>query len=73
LGYLNKSGSNILDPTSGKVTLLILDRSFDAIAPLIHDFHYQALVYDILEIDNDYIELKTNEKKNDKDTGQTSK
>ena len=34
-------------------SLLIIDRSYDLIAPLVHEFTYQAMVYDLLEVKND--------------------
>lgn len=36
-------------------TLLIIDRSEDPLTPLMHDFRYQAMVHDLLSIDNDCI------------------
>lgn len=33
--------------------LLLLDRSHDPVAPLIHDFYYQAMVYDLLDDPNE--------------------
>lgn len=36
--------------------LLVIDRSYDFIAPLIHEFTYQAMAYDLLNIKNDSFE-----------------
>jgi syntaxin-binding protein 1 len=35
--------------------LLILDRSLDPVAPVIHEWTYEALVYDLLALDGNVI------------------
>eukprot|EP01006_Ploeotia_vitrea_P012475 TRINITY_DN33038_c0_g1_i1.p1 TRINITY_DN33038_c0_g1~~TRINITY_DN33038_c0_g1_i1.p1 ORF type:complete len:608 (+),score=59.93 TRINITY_DN33038_c0_g1_i1:17-1840(+) len=37
------------EPTDQRATLLILDRTVDVMAPLLHEFTYQAMVYDLCE------------------------
>lgn len=46
--------SEFLNPSEGRprAVFLILDRSIDWIAPLLHEFTYQAAVYDLLPIKN---------------------
>ena len=41
-----------IDPSSCKrgSTLIVLDRTFDLLAPLLHDFGYQAMANDLLDI-----------------------
>ena len=58
---LKKSNSSILSKESGKITVLILDRSCDPLTPLLHDFYYQPMLYDLLDIKNNICEYETEE------------
>lgn len=42
----------------GRATLLILSRADDCLSPLIHEFTYQAMVHDLLPIEDDKITVK---------------
>eukprot|EP01116_Phalansterium_solitarium_P023583 TRINITY_DN8353_c0_g2_i1.p1 TRINITY_DN8353_c0_g2~~TRINITY_DN8353_c0_g2_i1.p1 ORF type:complete len:516 (+),score=115.73 TRINITY_DN8353_c0_g2_i1:61-1608(+) len=48
---------------ANRAHVLILDRSQDLIAPILHEFTYQAMIYDLLPIDHDHYryEAKLNE------------
>merc|ERR1711957_1117923 len=37
--------------------LIILDRSYDVVAPLVHELTYQAMVYDVLDAEGDIVHL----------------
>ena len=37
--------------------LLLTDRSIDATSPLLHDYNYRALCYDLMDVKNDKIEV----------------
>eukprot|EP01132_Coremiostelium_polycephalum_P009201 gene9201-11276_t len=40
-------------PNDDRATLLILDRTQDPLAPLLHEFTYQAMIYDLFDIKDD--------------------
>jgi len=44
-----------LHPNTERSTLLLLDRKDDCLSPLIHEFTYEAMVNDLLPIDDDRI------------------
>jgi syntaxin-binding protein 1 len=44
-----------IHPNSERATLLILDRKDDCLSPLMHEFTYEAMVNDLLPIDDDRI------------------
>ena len=56
LTELAASGASFVTRTleeKDKTTLLLLDRSYDAISPLVHEFTYQAMAHDLLSIHDD--------------------
>lgn len=42
-------------PARETCELLVLDRSVDPVAPVIHEWTYEALVYDLLSLDDNII------------------
>jgi syntaxin-binding protein 1 len=42
-------------PPRESCDLLVLDRSVDPVAPVVHEWTYEAMVYDLLPVDENVI------------------
>ncbi|KAL4473905.1 hypothetical protein ABPG74_022769 [Tetrahymena malaccensis] len=69
---LKESESPYIDPTAGEIYLIIVDRGIDPVTPLLHDYSYQSMIYDLLEVDTEKniveyekVELKKENKANE--------
>jgi syntaxin-binding protein 1 len=53
--WYHGGGKDARASTRDRGVLLLLDRADDCLSPLMHDFHYQSMVYDLLKVEGDRI------------------
>ncbi len=61
--YEKTGVSGNYDMKSGKIIVVLFERSCDPLTPLLHDFFYQSMIYDLLTIKNNIFEWEEEDKK----------
>jgi len=57
--FVSARKSKADDEPVAPVKIMILDRSFDPLMPLLHDYYYHSLVYDLLDVKGDVVEYQS--------------
>ena len=57
---------NYDEKNSGKIVVVLFERSCDPLTPLLHDFFYQSMIYDLLSIKNNLFEYEEEDKEGKK-------
>lgn len=63
-GFVAKSGSPSAPPTR----FIILDRSADILTPVMHDYFYQGMLYDLMEVNGQIVDYPAEDEKGNKMT-----
>ena len=63
-----KKGNEGEEENPSPIKIIILDRSFDPLTPVLHDYYYQAMCYDLLKLKKGIVEYESTD-----NTGKTTK
>ena len=66
--FLELKSKEQKEEEAGPIKIVVLDRSIDPLTPLLHDYYYQAMIYDLLDIKGDLVEYQSEDS-----TGKQSK
>ena len=52
------------DEPPAPIKIVILDRSFDPLTPVLHDYHYQSMLYELMDAKGDVVEYEDDDDNN---------
>ncbi len=64
LDLKKKQDNDPNDEPPAPIRIVILDRSFDPLTPVLHDYYYQSMLYELLEAKNGVVEYEDDDENN---------
>lgn len=51
---LHKNKAGVIKETAKDIDIIVVDRSLDPMTPLMHDLHFEAMLFDLFDLELDY-------------------
>lgn len=61
IAMLYRNKAEVVSQEAPDIDIVVVDRSLDPITPLMHDLHFEAMLFDLFDIELDHYEEEVKE------------